>query len=425
VLSPLDGEIYRRITATGGGTIDPADDTANYEAASYERVMSLPEPSTPTITSNGSGLAQIANGATKVSFGASAGQRVKVLDRTGKCRLTFAGIFQGASGSRNWRMEIKVDGRVISDYTVTMGVTRSAAAFCGTFVPNGMNGLAYPYTSIADIAGGVEVKRTLEIWITCSIDNFTSGDFFMYALIANESQLYYTPTTPSLPAPASASGTISFINNNDLDFIYTSPQATTWDSRYHNDFVCTVNPSTFFANGGNHIVFAFDVEGEQGTNNPHCGPIIRNGDNLWANGRGFIIFGDASVQSERWNSTLSPVVTSVSSSAGTGWNATTAKQTWTVRITAGYMTSEQYSTRMRIRIYAGTSTAGTLMFDGQTAESSQWQWYYSQSDRRMAMGGIGPGFVAPSSTGCVEQKISRAAANANFAYSNFALNSSL
>ena len=421
VLSSLDGELYRRITETGSGTVDPADDVVNFEAVSYERTLTLPEPTSLLISSNGSGVAQIAGGATKIPFGASAGQRVKVIDRLGKCRFTFAGLFQGGAGARNWRMEIKVDGRVISDYTIASNIARSAVAFCGTFVSNGMNGVAYPYSSIADIGGGVEVKRSLEIWVTCSVDNFTNGDYFMYALVGYESQLYSAPSIPTLPAPAATSGTISFLNNNDLDFMYTSPQPGTWDSRYHTELICTVNASTFFANGGNHLVFALDTEGGQGTNNPHCGPIIRNGENLWANARGIIVFGDATVQSERWVSSVSPITAGISSTAGTGWNATTAKGTWTIRINAGYIGGAQYSTRMRVRIYSGTSIAGTLMFDGQTAETTTWQWFYAQSNKRAAIGGIGPGFVAPSDTGCVEQKVSRTAAGANFAYSNYTL----
>lgn len=40
--SPIDGEVYQRTAATGGGTTDPANDTTNYVAASYVRVSALP-----------------------------------------------------------------------------------------------------------------------------------------------------------------------------------------------------------------------------------------------------------------------------------------------------------------------------------------------------------------------------------------------
>ena len=46
VKSPADNEDYERVTATGGGTVDPADDTTNYVARSYTRVLSLPKSDT-------------------------------------------------------------------------------------------------------------------------------------------------------------------------------------------------------------------------------------------------------------------------------------------------------------------------------------------------------------------------------------------
>ena len=44
VVSPADNEVYIRKTATGSGTTDPADDTTNYNAVSYSRVLNLPVP---------------------------------------------------------------------------------------------------------------------------------------------------------------------------------------------------------------------------------------------------------------------------------------------------------------------------------------------------------------------------------------------
>lgn len=84
---------------------------------------------------------------------------------------------------------------------------------------------------------------------------------------------------------------------NDLDFCYLPPRLSLSPMR-HNDLVCTVDCSWFFSEGANHMVFALDCTGGQGSYNPHCGPIYRHGQNLWSEARGFIIFADGMVMAE-------------------------------------------------------------------------------------------------------------------------------
>ena len=87
---------------------------------------------------------------------------------------------------------------------------------------------------------------------------------------------------------------------NDLDF-YCLPERSSLAATRHNDLVCTVDCSRLFVNGAHHVVFALDGTGGQGSYNPHCGPIIRHGKNLWSEARVFIFFADGVVEAERWN----------------------------------------------------------------------------------------------------------------------------
>lgn len=428
VLSPLDGEIYRRVAATGSGTIDPADDITNYFAVSYERTVSLPEPTVFNISHAGTGDNSIAPGSIKDVFGpAGPNQRIKMVDITGRGLLVFAGLMQtGTAGSRTWRMEIVVDGRVICDRTVPSNNTnRNVIAFCGKMEGFGYGDQAFYAGSVGPHGRGVEVKRSLEIWVSCSVEHMTNQDLFMYTFIRKEAALYYTPPSVTPFPLANPSGSISFLNNNDLDFVYSGPPTAAITPEQHVEFICTVDASNFFANGADHMVFVLDTESEQGFNNPHCGPIIRNGQNMWGYARGVVVTGTGVINAERWNGTFSPVIGAFTKTAGAGWTATTAKTTWTIRINAGYRTSAQYSTRMRVRIYAGTSTAGALWYDGQTAEAGAWQCPRALPERKFAIAGIGMGFVKPSDTGCVEEKVSRANAAAVLQYSNWSLNNYL
>lgn len=113
VISPLDGELYQRITATGAGTTDPADDVTNYYAASYERIVALPNISSYFAPSGA--FAVYASNLPRVTPGAiAAGTRTLVYQQTGRGSVDFLGLYIG-NASRTDRWEVLIDGRTVFD----------------------------------------------------------------------------------------------------------------------------------------------------------------------------------------------------------------------------------------------------------------------------------------------------------------------
>lgn len=215
---------------------------------------------------------------------------------------------------------------------------------------------------------------------------------------------------PSTP-PASGQLTLAV---NDLDFYYL-PVITSSDPTKYNLLYCEVDTSNFFSKGADHIVFALDCTGGQGSNNPHCGPIYRNGENLFAHARGFIIFGDGTVLAEYWNGTSNPGLLTINNTLGATFNPTTTPK-FAVTIFAGYR-SGTYANMMEIRIHAISGSSRNLVFNG-TAQGWGWDW---TGTHKCAIGAIGPGFVSPNSTGCVESRVARSAPNAELPFNDFYL----
>lgn len=220
-----------------------------------------------------------------------------------------------------------------------------------------------------------------------------------------------TSTTPSTPTSLS-------LVTNDLDFYMLPVETSTIDS-ITTDLICTIDSSAFYSNATSaafeHIAFVVDAAGDSGFNNPHCGPIIRRGQSLWSVGRGFIIFQNGFVQAEQWNGTFSPGFLDITNISGNTFNPMTTT-TWTVRIRAGYRTGVWANT-MRIDIYAGTNTFGTLLFQG-IATGWGWDW---NGTHKAGIAAIADGFVKPADTSCIEQIIPRSSPSATVGFSNFDL----
>lgn len=231
---------------------------------------------------------------------------------------------------------------------------------------------------------------------------------------ANTDWITFVTQPPGPVAPTQ----LSLLQNNDLDF-YLLPTQTNPAPTAFTEIICTVNAGQFFSNATGatfeHIAFVIDAAGEQGTNNPHCGPIIRNGSNLWSVGRGFIIFANGSIQAEQWNGTFSPGFLNIQNEAAGTFDPNVG--IWTVRILAGYRDG-QFAEQMRIFIHSGDSISGPVIFNG-TAPG--WGW-----DRLGTFKGgvaiIADGFVKPADTGCIEVLANRSSPNARIFFSNFALN---
>ncbi len=117
VQSPVDWEFYKRISATGSGSTDPADDFINYVAASYVRTASLRSSALSPIGAS-STFAQY--GATVVNPSISAGVRTLIVSATGRGSVGFLGVSNFIGSSRTFRLELIIDGRALADNNVTL-----------------------------------------------------------------------------------------------------------------------------------------------------------------------------------------------------------------------------------------------------------------------------------------------------------------
>lgn len=207
---------------------------------------------------------------------------------------------------------------------------------------------------------------------------------------------------------------------NDLDFYYPPVVSSTSPSQY-NSYFCVVDTTNFYSNGADHLVFALDCSGRSdafGTNGTrdHEGPIIRNGDYLWDEARGFIIYGNGDVKAEHWYNGAGFGLLNITNTSGSTFNPASTP-VFNVRIIAGYR-SGMYANTMTITIRQGTAESGTVLFTG-TAPGWGWDWTGSH---KYAIAGIAGGFVPPGpSTSYVEPIQPRSAPNAVASFFNLNL----
>lgn len=199
---------------------------------------------------------------------------------------------------------------------------------------------------------------------------------------------------------------------NDIDFFYKEISASGTEAFLR--FQGIIDTTNFFSNGGDHAILAINAEGGQGSNNPHCGPIIRNGENLWQDARGFIIFANGAIWAEQWNGTSSPGFLTITNQSGNTYNPA-VNPVVHFRID-GWFRTGTLANNMYITLRANSS-GGAILFQGV---APGWGWDPSTS-YRAAIGGIAAGFVAPSATGCVEELLPRSAPSASFTFSNLSL----
>ena len=173
VVSPLDGEVYRRTTATGAGTVDPANDVTNYFAASYRRVTAL---TTYAELNNAHGATDyFANGATKLNMNIAVNTRTSLLNVTGRGVAQYLGVLKAMTGGG--RLEVLIDGRTIFNKTVGATGGTYAAIVVGSsinWVNSGYNNLA-AFTALPE--AGVEFKRSLQVFYTPLTAATTTGTF--------------------------------------------------------------------------------------------------------------------------------------------------------------------------------------------------------------------------------------------------------
>lgn len=204
---------------------------------------------------------------------------------------------------------------------------------------------------------------------------------------------------------------------NNLDFFYlpdyTSSQQGTLDVRVT---ITTTNFFNYATNAFDHIPIAIDCAGGAGNNDPHCGPVIRNGRNLFVTARGFFITRAGQVFYEVWNGTASPLFGQVTNTSGQAFNPISG--TYTVRIRAGYQTGP-YANLMTITITNGTSIYDPVVFQGSAGIGGVWNGFH-----RVCLAAIATGFVGPSpSNGCVEPSGAGSAVGGTVPFSGFSVTS--
>lgn len=170
VQSPTDFEIYCRKTATGGGTVDPADDTTNYFALTFERPGSIVNRWSSGAAADVYSYTEFETTSSNLTL--SAGVRTEILSLTGKGALTTIGLLQQQSQIRTVRLEVVVDGRTIFDATnayAAAGTTQYVFAI-GTPVRDPGGTTTYTNTVRPQ---KICFARSAQIWATASVA--TSG----------------------------------------------------------------------------------------------------------------------------------------------------------------------------------------------------------------------------------------------------------
>ena len=162
VISPADGETYRRKTATGSGTTDPSDDRTNYRPVSFDRVVSQ---SRSTGIFVGSYLDQMCTTITQAP-GLAVGVRTSLLSVSGKGEVNFLAVQNGGyiyGGTQ--RLEVVVDGVTIFDASVSLGGwTYANLVAIGGFAAIEANGS--PRGN--EVFDKVRFSKSLQVFLTAS-----------------------------------------------------------------------------------------------------------------------------------------------------------------------------------------------------------------------------------------------------------------
>ena len=194
------------------------------------------------------------------------------------------------------------------------------------------------------------------------------------------------------------------LEHNDVDFRYG---AVHYQLRApgHVEVHGALDLAEFFSRGGHHVLVAVDCAGASGHGNPHCGPVIRHGENLFSTARGFLILADGTVVVEFWNGTFNPGLHVIPNTSGAVFDPVQGGLL-NIRLLQGYAAGG-------VSVEIRTGMGGQVVFSGELPTVPQ-PWLGST---RIAIGGIAPGFVPPAETGCAEQLLPRSAPNARVGYS--------
>lgn len=161
VKSPADNEDYERITATGGGTTDPADDTTAYVARSYKRTTTMSKGRFFMMPNYGGAAGPV--GATAATMGAvSPGVRTLALSITGRGTIQYLLAAKAESG--NMRVEIFIDGRMVLDETATFSAG-TGALYIGAPMYVAAVSDSSAHKASPELAGP-QFRRSLQVYLT-------------------------------------------------------------------------------------------------------------------------------------------------------------------------------------------------------------------------------------------------------------------
>lgn len=175
VVSPLDGDIYRRKTATGAGAVDPANDLTNYIAVTYRRCRALTPPSATPIAGSAASTGMTANGIKVVTPAPAAATRTQIVSVTGRGRARFAGVqwTTNTAQAMTARFEIIIDGRTVLDFTgVNGGITQPNWTLIG--------GILTTTSPMLPVLDSIFFRRSFEVYVTPTTAMTTAWNF-MYA----------------------------------------------------------------------------------------------------------------------------------------------------------------------------------------------------------------------------------------------------
>lgn len=162
VISPADGETYRRKTATGNGTTDPSDDRTNYQPVSFDRVVSQ---SRNTGTFAGTYLDRMGT-TNKQAPGLAVGVRTSLLSVSGKGEVNFLAVQNGVyTYGGTQRLEVVVDGVTIFDASGSLGgAAYTNLVAIGGFAP--IETGASPNGN--EVFDKVRFSKSLQVFLTAS-----------------------------------------------------------------------------------------------------------------------------------------------------------------------------------------------------------------------------------------------------------------
>ena len=173
VVSPLDGDIYRRKTATGAGATDPANDLTNYIAVTYRRCRQLAAPGATPLAGASGMSAILAAGGKVVTPAPAAATRTQIVAVTGRGRARLAGVqwVTNTAPAMTARFEIIIDGRTVLDFTgVNGGITQPNWTLLGGVWVNG--------STLMPSLDTVFFRRSFEVYVTPTTAMTASWSFY-------------------------------------------------------------------------------------------------------------------------------------------------------------------------------------------------------------------------------------------------------